>query len=182
MKLRNASYEVNISIDPTYTLGSADNVMKYDHILVAHGLEHGDYYSTFCINIISGEQESTIALIGGADCGDSECAVLEGDILTILQNEFITGIDLAKCNILHSRKIPHSHANYALFRVSGGLVIYGELDIIGLDSNYNVVWKYGARDIITGFKILENRIEYSDWSGYDYEIDLDKAWHTNDQP
>ena len=181
MKLRNESYEVTISIDPTYTFGSADNVMKYDHVLVAHGLEKGDYYSTFCIRIISGERESTIALIGGAGCDDSECAVLEGDILTVLQNEFITGIDLTKCSILRSRKIPHSFVNYALFRVPGGLVIYGELDIIGLDGNYNVVWKYGARDIITGFKILEDRIEYSDWSGYDYVIDLDKAWNANDQ-
>ena len=58
-----------------------------------------------------------------------------------------------------------------------GLVVYGELDIMGLDWNYNVVWKYGARDIITGFRILEDRIEYSDWSGYDYVIDLDKAWN-----
>ena len=177
MKLKNESYEVTISIDPTYTFGSADNVHYYDHVLVAHGLETNDYYSTFCIRVISGEREYSIALIGGNTSDDSECAVLEGNVLTVLQDEFITGIDLAKCSILNSKKIPQSFVNYALFRVPGGLVVYGELEIIGLDRDLNVVWRYGARDIITSFGILEDRIEYSDCSGIGYVIDLDNAWN-----
>ena len=55
--------------------------------------------------------------------------------------------------------------------------MYGELEIIGLDRDLNVVWRYGARDIITSFGILEDRIEYSDCSGIGYVIDLDNAWN-----
>lgn len=88
MKLKNELYEVTISLEQGY--------VYYDDILVAHGLEKNDFYSTFCIRIISGGRETTIALKGGTNdtYDDSECAVLEGNVLTILQNDFITGIDL----------------------------------------------------------------------------------------
>ena len=175
MKLRNESYEVTVTIDPTYTFGSADNVRYYEHVLVADPLEKGDYYTTFCIRILSGEREYTMALIGGNTDDDSECAVLEGDVLTILSGDIITGIDLAKRRIVRSKKLPHSLFNYALFRIPGGLAVYGELEITGLDREYNVIWQRGARDIINSFQILEDRIEYSDISGFDYVIYFDKA-------
>lgn len=170
MRLKNGSYDVAVSIDPTYTLGSADNVIQYDRVLTAYGLEKGDHYTTFCIRVIADEREFSIALIGGDNCDDSECAVLDGNVLTVLQNESITGIDLEKCSITNSKKLPTICVNYALFKVKGGLVVIGELDITGLDCEYNVVWQYGARDIITNYEILEDRIEYSDCSGREYVI------------
>ena len=54
------------------------------------------------------------------------------------------------------------------------MVIYGELEIIGLDDDCNVIWRAGSRDVITDFKILEDRIQYSDCSGNDYEIGMEE--------
>lgn len=67
----------------------------------------------------------------------------------------------------------YSFINYSLYKTINGLVIYGELEIIGLDDDSNMIWRAGSRDVITDFKILEDRIQYSDWSGNDYEIGMD---------
>lgn len=174
MRLKNEFYDITVSIDPTYTLYSADNVIQYDRVLIARGLERGDHYTAYRIKVIAGEREYSIALIGGDNCDDSECAVLEGDVLTVLQNQFITGIDLVNCSIVNSKKLSGSCVNYALFKIKGGMAVIGELDITGLDSEYNVVWRYGSLDIITDFEILEDRIEYSDCLGHEYVLWFEK--------
>jgi len=49
----------------------------------------------------------------------------------------------------------------------------GEIEVIGLDDDSNVIWRAGSRGVITDFKILEDRIIYHDDEGYDYVIGTD---------
>ena len=173
MKLKNESYEVTVTIDSTYTLDSADNSISYDREYNPRNYKKSDLYSTFCIRNLHNGIESLTALTGSHYCYDMNCAVLDNNVLTVLQNDFITKIDLDTNGIISTQEIPESIINYSIHRIPGGLVICGEMEILGLDQNCNVIWRKGSKDIITDFKILENSIVYHDDSGTDHRIDFD---------
>ena len=80
---------IEIKVDETYTIGSADN-HHYDVTLNPGHYGHNDFSKTLSIHINLGSREFQIALIGPFYSYDSDCAVLENDILTILQDNMIT--------------------------------------------------------------------------------------------
>ena len=63
--------------------------------------------------------------------------------------------------------------------MSDGYLIYGEIEIIKLDNEFNVAWKFSGRDIfvsISGknaFEIAEQSIKLYDFEDNFYEIDFD---------
>lgn len=173
MHLCNEKHDVTITVDPMFTLDSVDNNIDYDYVYNPHGYRKHDFSSTFCILNHTKGTDSAIALIGSHYCYDTACAVLNDNILTILQDTFITKIDLDTNTFVSTKEIPDSLINYSLYKTINGLVICGELEIIGLDDDCNVIWRTGSRDVMTDFKILEDRIQYSDCSGNDYEIGMD---------
>ena len=172
MHLSNETHDVTITIDPTYTIDSADDP-SYDHVFNPNGYGRNDFYSTFCIRDHSEKRDIKIALIGSCYSYDRACAILDGSILTVLQNDHITKIDLDTTKIISTTEVPTDFINISLHRMPHGLVIHGELEIIVLDNDCNVIRRAGSRDVITDIQILEDRILYKDDSGYDYEIGFD---------
>ena len=83
MILQNEICHIEIKVDETYTIGSADN-HHYDVTLNPGHYGHNDFSKTLSIHINLGSREFQIALIGPFYSYDSDCAVLENDILTIL--------------------------------------------------------------------------------------------------
>lgn len=88
MILQNDICKVNISIDTTYTVESMDN-KPYDLVINPRHLRRNDLYKTFSIQIDLFSKTISIALIGDFYSCDKDCAVLEDEILTILQNNAI---------------------------------------------------------------------------------------------
>lgn len=67
--------------------------------------------------------------------------------------------------------------NYGIFRVQNGYIIYGEIEILMLDFEFNKKWAFSGKDIfvsISGkksFELCENSIRLYDFEDNYYEID-----------
>lgn len=88
MLLQNNICNIKITIDETYTLDSTDN-KPYDVILNPHHFKRKNRYKTFSIQINLFYEVICVALVGDFYSYATDCAVLDHEILTILQNKTI---------------------------------------------------------------------------------------------
>jgi hypothetical protein len=132
MYLENDKYIVNIAVDPTYTVDSADN-KPYDLVFNPANMKHNDYSKIFCIEVVMHEQTKTMALIGGSYSYDSDCSILEEDILTVLQNNMIAQIDLSANSLVLHKVLDTFGCNFGIYQKSNYYIIYGEIEIIRLN-------------------------------------------------
>ena len=177
MVLRNDICEVTISIDQTYTVESTDN-RPYDFIFNPRHFTHSDRYSVFSIQIALPRKTTSIALIGDYYSYDSDCAVLEGEVLTILQNRSIVQLDVTNCSMTLFKQFDCLGCNYAIYSVENGYIIYGEIEIIMLDFNFDRKWSFSGRDIFASvsgknpFELCEKSIKLYDFEDNFYELDF----------
>ncbi|WP_312433219.1 hypothetical protein [Lacrimispora sp.] len=177
MHLENDKYIVNIAIDTTYTVNSADN-KPYDMVFNPAVMKHNDLYKTFCIEVVKYDQTKTMALIGDFFCYDSDCAILEEDILTVLQDNMITQINLSANSLVLHKILDTFGCNFGIYRKFNYYVIYGELEITRLNEQFEKVWAFSGGDIFVSqnekcpFELADDKIKLNDWNGNYYEIDL----------
>ena len=180
--LQNEKYHINITTAHTYIEESADN-RRYDYILNPNKLGRNNMYRTLCISV-TGAKNAEIALVGDYYTSDSDCAILEGDILTVLQNDYISQINLDSVQVVAGYKVDVFGTTFAIYRMSDGYLIYGEIEIIKLDDGFNVVWTFSGRDIfvsISGkqaFELTEQSIKLYDFEDNFYELDFDGKLRT----
>ena len=119
MVLSNNWCTVSISIDEMYTLNSVDN-KHYDIVYNPLGLTRNDYYKVFSVEICT-EKTTCIALISDYLIFDSEgCAILENDILTILQGNAISQINIKNTELLNTTELDTFGCNFAIYKVYKG--------------------------------------------------------------
>lgn len=180
--LQNENFFVEISVDETYKIGSADND-KYDIVMNPAEIaddDDADLYNALHITV-KGHSNTEFALIGSRYASPENCAVLEDNILTVMQDDFITRIDLETMSIVacHEIKIYYFGVYYGIYRIPNGYIIYGEVLILKLDDDFQIVWDFRGHDIfvsITGknaFKITQNSIKLYDFYDNYYELDFD---------
>ena len=85
--LQNNKYSIKITEDNTYTLDSTDN-KNYDYVMNPQNFKRNHTYKTLHISL-SGIKNMNIALICDFNTIEYDCAILEGDTLTILLNDYI---------------------------------------------------------------------------------------------
>lgn len=148
MKLESSEYKIRIKKDETYAVGSEDNI-HYDVILNPENKRHNDYYSVLAVEIDKFYEKTKIALIGDYYSYDTDCAFLENNTLTIMQNNTFTD----------------------------GYVVYGELSVVKLNKDYEKEWEFSGKDIFITqngkepFELCNDRIKLYDWLGNYYELD-----------
>ena len=175
--LQNEKYSVRITTAHTYIEESVDN-RSYDCILNPNKLGRNDMYRTLAISVI-GERNAEIALVGDYYTSDCDCAILEKNILTVLQNDYISQIDLGDVRVVAGYNVDVFGTTFSIYRMPDGYLIYGEIEIIKLDNEFNTVWKFSGRDIfvsITGknaFELTDHSIKLYDFKDNFYEIDFD---------
>lgn len=180
--LQNEKYFVEISVDETYKIGSDDNY-KYDIVMNPAEIvddDDADMYNALHITV-KGHGNAEFALIGSRYASPGNCAVLEDNILTVMQNDFITRIDLETMTIVacHEIEVDYLGVYYGIYRVPNGYLVYGEVLVLKLDEDFQVVWKFSGHDIfvsITGkntFEITQDTIKLYDFYDNYYELDFD---------
>lgn len=138
---------------------------------------HNDYYQTFTIHIDLFHRKIDIALVGDSFSYDADCAVLDGKVLTIMQNNTISQICVDNGALILHKEFECFGCTFGLHRVADGYIIYGEIEIIMLDWNFDKVWSFSGRDIFVSptrenaFVLGEHSIQLYDWEDHFYEID-----------
>lgn len=181
MVLENEKCHIEIKIDKTYTLNSADN-QHYDIVLNPCQYTRRGTTTTFSISVHLPEREYKLALVGPFYSYDFDCAVLENETLTVLQDRTITQINIMDGSILAHKKFECFGCNYAIYKVEKGYVIYGEIEITMLDLDFQPKWHFMGKDVFSSFshkqpfELKENVICLYDLSDNYYEIDYDGKW------
>ncbi|MBE6543765.1 MAG: hypothetical protein E7675_05140 [Ruminococcaceae bacterium] len=171
-------YSIKITVDNTYTVNSADNPKKYDHTLTPSFVQRGDMYTVLDISV-AGPNSYSLALIGSYHTYQDSCAILEGSILTVLQNDHIIRIDLDTAQIIKEYEIDMCGISFGIYSVKGGYIIYGEVEILKLDLDYRTLWSFSGKDIFvsaTGkraFELTKESIKLYDFEDNFYELDYD---------
>ncbi len=175
MTFQNDQGHVSVTIDSSYTIGTANK--PYDLTLNPRELTPDDLYEVFDVEIVFSGQTRHIALIGEMPFSHENCALLEGSVLTMMQNDAITQIDIRSCSVLRYRELGSFGSNFSIHRVRDGYIIHGEMAIIMLDDELNMKWNFWGRDIFATlsdkivFELCENSIRLHDFEDNFYEID-----------
>lgn len=178
MILQSQKCRVEITIDKTYTVDSADN-RHYDVTLNPDYYQRSDMSKTLSVFIDLFTAQLNIALIGSFYTYDSDCAVLDGDGLTILQNDIITQINVTDGSIVRHIRLDSFGCNFAIYKVEKGYIIYGEMEVTMLDFDFNKKWAFSGKDIFASvsrensFELLEKSIHLWDFEDNEYEIDFE---------
>lgn len=174
MELYNERYRVVIDrLIGTDTAG-------YDLVYNSRNRDNADLYMTLSIHR---EDRSgrllRIALLATLQPHSDYCALLEGEILTVLQFDTILRIGLKDGSIVQCADCDCFGGNLQIHPIPGGYIIYGEMDIAGFDSNLKQLWMFHGRDIFalpTGdraFWIADKQIHCRDWEGCHYVLDFE---------
>ena len=176
LELENAVCRVLIAEDRTYTVNSADN-RRYDTVLNPGNYSRRDRTVTLCIDIERLTGHLRIALIGGELTGVSRCAVLEGEVLPVLQDRAATQLRVTDGALLRSVDFGGFGHNYAILQAERGYLVCGEMEITMLDRELNRLWSFSGQDIsisVTGRDPVqpgERSIVLYDFEDNRYEID-----------
>ena len=117
-------------------------------------------------------------MVGDYYTSDIDCAILEDNILTVLQNDYISQIDLETVQIIAGYELDVLGTTFSIYRISDGYLIYGEIEIIKFDNEFNVAWKFSGRDIFVSitdknaFELTDRSIKLYDFEDNFYEIDF----------
>lgn len=178
MLLVNENCQISITIDDTYTLDSVDN-KNYDIILNPFHMERSDMYKVFAIDIDLKYKIYNIALVGEFYSLEEDCAILEDNIITILQNDTIVQLNVHNGELLFYKELDTYMPNFGIYKVKEGYILYGELLITMLDEDFNIVWKFGGKDIFVSytrrnaFQMCDSMIKLYDFEDNYYEIDYE---------
>ena len=177
MTLQNESFSVEVTKLSGVEF-SAEKEGTYDFFKEVEEIENPDLVGVLKIQVNNTEKNYTFALVG-CYLSNEDAVVLNGDILTVLQDDMITQIDLSKGEIVRSIRFDLTGTGDGLFEVEGGFIVRGESEIVKLDTDLKVIWRFSGRDIFylpsgeNAFEMCENSIKLRDFLGYHYEIDYD---------
>lgn len=175
MILLTKQYNVEITVDYTYTLNSSDN-KYYNYIFKSCKTIDKTNFKAFSIKICNKNKKITIALLGDFYSSCEKCAVINKDLLIILMNNIVSVIDIKHIRLVKTLKV----SDYCCFSIcpfSNGYIIHGELDIVFINNEFNKEWLFSGRNIFTTsdetdiFEIYDDRIKVKDWEGFIYTID-----------
>lgn len=178
MILENDKCCVEITIDESYKLDSADN-SYYDAVFNPHNYSKDYMATTFSVHIKLADREFSIALIGHCLSHIRDSILLEDEILTVLQGNIVTQIRVTDGTIVRCTDIDGWGCTFAIYRVPKGYVVYGEMEITMLDLDLNKLWERLGADIFVSitreqsFEIRDNLICVYDFGDRYYEIDFD---------
>ena len=177
MILQNDISIVNISVDTTYIVGSTDN-KPYDLVINPRHFRHSDMYKTFSVQIDLFDKTISLALIGDICSCDEDCAVLDDEVLTILQNDVIVQLNINDGTMMKFKELDCFGCNFGIYRIQNGYILYGEIEIIMLDFNFHEKWSFSGKDIFVpiaenkAFELCEDSVKLHDFEGNFYEIDF----------
>jgi hypothetical protein len=178
MELDFDGYQIRVTNEADYDIGSVDNVFQYQYI---YQDDENCPKSLHGIKIYKNEQLIASALV--ASCGGGT-GVYENSVLIDDKNILICcGNSIFCLDVLSLKLLWRVNADIAtcfeIFAIPNGYIVHGELEITKLSKIGNIDWQFGGADIFVrqniagGFEIKESSIVATDWNNDVYEIGFD---------
>ncbi len=178
MILKNEFCIITVSVNEQFSFGDPKN-KKYDIVLNPKNYNAEDRIKAFEFDVNLFKEQKKIALISliGEPAGD--ITVLDGTILTLLQNEAFLQIDVVKGEIIGIKPTDMFGSVFSLNKFGDDYIVHGEIEIARYNRDLEKLWSFSGRDIfasITGkraFEMSDNLIKIYDFQDNYYEIDYD---------
>lgn len=179
MILKNEQYTIEI-IKIETPLPDDFQVSQHDLVFDPENRLSTEEDSVFDITINSHQHTQRAALVGFFSCVyDEHPAVLEGNSIVVLQEFTLTRIDLQSLRVTKHQIIDDYGMLFEIHKYQDSYVIYGETDILRVNSDFEVVWSFSGEDIFVTadekvcFEMTADRIKLRDWNNNYYEIDYE---------
>lgn len=173
MKLQNEKFTANITAVDTKSL----NFDNQRFIYFEENIKN-EFSKSHIISVDTGTKTRQIILVGDLFLYSDYCAVLEDEILTVLQNDILVQINLSTCKIAKQKQIEEFGGNFELHLIPTGYLVYGESAVAAYDKDLNQIWSFSGRDIFvssgdgSAFKVEKETITIHDFQGNFYELDF----------
>lgn len=170
MFLQNEKYKVDISCNSAMIECESGTVLNPGK----HALD--ELSKAFIVRVSSTMTEYRLIIIGSYLSSEHDFASLDGEILTLLLNDSLHRIDLHNGTLIQYEEVPGFDCGIGLFRISDGYILYGEMEIIMVDHDLKVKWRYSGRDIFVAmddsvaFELREDAIYLQDFEGNKYVV------------
>lgn len=151
----------------------------YAQILNPAEYSRNDFAKAFSIHIDLYDHDITLAIIGSYMAAVEDCALLDGHVLTVMMNEQFFKINALDGTVIDYKAHDVFGSNFALYKIEHGYVVYGEIEILFLNDNFEKTASFFGRDIfvsISGknpFTLTENTVQLYDFEDNYYEIDFE---------
>jgi len=154
------------------------NADAYNKMYNPANYKRNDFTKAFSVHIDLCGREITLAIIGSHLSFIDDCALLEDDVLTVMMNEQFFKINILDGTVINYKTLDIFASNFAIFKIDQGYVVYGEIDILFLDENFEKKASFSGRDIfvsISGknpFTLTKNTVQLYDFEDNFYEVDF----------
>ena len=176
LELRFEHYRIEISDDPTFRIGSADNTVNYDSV---YGNDD-DYYSTklgiFVFEDKRLLRSSLICAGGGATGASEDSAAVLNSTVYVCAGQKLFSLTLPGLKLGWARMANHACC-FGVFPYEQDLIVHGELAVSRIDIDGKIKWSAGFSDITvtpdgeSSFQMNRDHIEVLDWSKNRYRVD-----------
>ena len=170
-------YQIDITLDKTFTPGSIDNSRQYDF----QYFNESEYVfpTILAVKVYKDEQlfkSAIIASHGGGTSPHKNAIVYEQDRLAICCSDTIFCLAIPTLTLLWQTKADQATC-FEIFKYNDSYIVHGELEISRLDKDGNILWQQGGADIFTtinggqGFQLTEHQIIATDFENRVYTFD-----------
>jgi|TARA_R100000541_G_C1862742_1_gene79517 hypothetical protein len=171
-------YKLIINNETNYDSNSLELFADYDK----NFLTESEYLlsTIFGLKIFEKETQISSAIIGseGGASGLSENSqIIETDRILICCSDSVYCLNLPSLDLNWKIK-PDEITSFRIFKIDGGYIIHGEIQITRININGEILWKQGGADIFVNpdgedeLEITEEYIKAVDWENRVYKWDL----------
>lgn len=181
IRLQMSSYKIVMYDDPTYTLGSADNLRVYEH---EYWFGEQGYYpsSQHSLRIMEGDSEVGSCIIfaaDGATCVHEHSALLHEQFCIVAASSFMCSLAIPSLRLHWHTQVDWATCFGVYHAIKHNCYIsHGELEVACVSYTGELVWSVSGKDIFTnGFRLNDDYIEVVDWNDQIYHIRLPSGEH-----
>ena len=172
-------YQLKLLNESDFQIGSKSNNIEYrkryftesDFILA----------TKFGIQILENGLEYQNAIIGaegGASGLHETSQLIDNERILICCGDTVFCLAIPDLNLIWKSKVDQFTC-FEIFKIDGGYIVHGEMEISRIDENGQIVWKNSGADIFVvpddteDFKITDKYIKVLDWNKKVYKWDFD---------
>ena len=162
--------------DPTYSIGSADNLRQYDSLyqFSKHDVPNSKHGIDCCDE--QGIRHSCILLAArGATGIHKHSVVLLKGKCYIAVSDMLCALTLPELKLLWATKVDEATCFGVHYSLENDcLISHGELEIARVDFTGKIIWAAGGKDIFTGKLRLDEKYVYvTDFNEEVYQIKME---------